>query len=339
MEIDQIKTALLAARDWLLETEDPGPRHLALRDLYQADFGEEERKRARQQAHNSEPIARALAHMNPEGWWVKPGPGYGPKYKSTVWSLTLLGQLGASVQADERVNTACQYLLSQAYAQGGFFSYSGRPAGTFDCLQGNLTWALSALGCRDERLEAAYDWMARSQTGEGVAPMGDKTTPRRYYANKRGPDFVCSANDSQPCAWGAVKVMLAFSLLPPERRGGVIGRAIERGAKFFLDVDPLTAAWPYQGKVSGNWWKFGFPVFYITDLLQLAEALVPLGYGADPRLAGLINLILSKQTQPGKWALEYRYADKTWGNYGKLGQVSKWVSLRALRVLKGLCAA
>jgi hypothetical protein len=109
------------------------------------------------------------------------------------------------------------------------------------------------------------------------------------------------------------------------------------GANFLLGVDPLTAAWPYQGKVSGNWWKFGVPVFYITDLLQLAEAMEALGYGADLRMAGLLDLIFSKQVQPGRWAMEYHYADKTWGNYGKLGQVNKWVSLlRALRALKAL---
>ena len=111
MDNDTINTALLAAREWLLDANDPVPRHLAVRDLYQTDFSEEERWRARELAHNSEPIARVLAHMNPEGWWVKPGPGYSPKYRSTVWALTLLGQLGASVEADERVNTACQYLL------------------------------------------------------------------------------------------------------------------------------------------------------------------------------------------------------------------------------------
>lgn len=61
----------------------------------------------------------------------------------------------------------------------------------------------------------------------------------------------------------------------------------------------------YTNKPSGNWWKFGFPVFYVTDLLQLAEALVNLGYGQDPRLAGTLDLIRSKQDANGRWALEY----------------------------------
>ncbi|NMC15646.1 MAG: hypothetical protein GYA40_03250 [Chloroflexi bacterium] len=61
-----------------------------------------------------------------------------------------------------------------------------------------------------------------------------------------------------------------------------------------------------------------------------------LGYGADPRMAGLLDFILSKQVQSGKWAMECHYTEKTWGNYGKLGQVNKWVSLLALRALKAL---
>ncbi|MCE7980071.1 MAG: hypothetical protein DYG89_02670 [Caldilinea sp. CFX5] len=40
----------------------------------------------------------------------------------------------------------------------------------------------------------------------------------------------------------------------------------------------------------GVWWKFGFPVFYITDLLQIAEALGSLGHGHDSRLANTLVL-------------------------------------------------
>ena len=51
---------------------------------------------------------------------------------------------------------------------------------------------------------------------------------------------------------------------------------------FLLSVDPAAAAYPsgYSAKPSQTWWKFGFPVFYVTDLLQNVEALVNLGYGA-----------------------------------------------------------
>jgi hypothetical protein len=283
--------------------------------------------------------------MEPEGYWARPGAGYNPKYYSTDWSLILLAQLGATVAEDERtatstrggIATACAYLLDHALAKGGLFSYNGAPSGTVGCLQGNLCWALLELGCEDPRLDAAFEWMARSVTGEGVAPIEDKTAPVRYYAYTCGPGFACGPNDKQPCAWGAVKVMLAFSRLPEARRTPLIQRAIKRGVEFVFSVDPATAAYPTPrgNPPNRSWWKFGFPVFYVTDLLQNVEALVALGYGDDPRLANAFDIILKKQDDQGRWPLEYDYAGKTWVEFGAKKQPNKWVTLRALRVLEG----
>lgn len=166
--------------------------------------------------------------------------------------------------------------------------------------------------------------------------MGDKSTSIRYYAGKCGPNFACGANNKLPCAWGAVKVMLAFSKLPEAKRTPHIHQAIEQGIAFLLSVDPLDAAYPtgYSEKPSGNWWKFSFPVFYVTDLLQNVEALVRLGLGADPRLTHALDLIRSKQNQDGRWALEYDYANKTWVDFGLKKQPNKWVTCRAVYVLK-----
>ena len=50
---------------------------------------------ARNAATRSDPTAAMLAAQDPAGWWEKPGPGYGPKYRGTVWSLDFLDQLGA----------------------------------------------------------------------------------------------------------------------------------------------------------------------------------------------------------------------------------------------------
>jgi hypothetical protein len=221
---------------------------------------------------------------------------------------------------------------------GGHFSSSGTPGSTADCLQGNLVTALIDLGCEDRRLEKALEWMARSVTGEGVAPNTERQAAVRYYAGNCGPGFACGANNKLPCAWGGIKVMLAFSKVPVERRTPLIDRAIKRGVEFLFSVDPASAEYPsgWNPKPSGNWWKFGFPVFYVTDLLQNVEALVRLGHGDDPRLANGLNLIREKQDDQGRWALDYSYSGKTWVDFGPKKQANKWVTLRALRVLKNV---
>ena len=322
--------------EWLLESGDIGVKYLAMRDLLETT--PEELLAVKKSAHTGGPIATVLDKMHPEGYWEKPGVGYYPKYTGTVWSVILLAQLGASPEIDPRVATACSYILDNNLTQGGHLTVNGLPSGTADCLQGNLCDSLLELGYNDPRLDKAFEWMARSVTGEGVAPMQEKTAPLRYYAGKCGPNFACGSNNKLPCAWGAVKMMIAFGKLPKEKRTPLIDKAIQMGIDFLVGKDPVTADYPcgWASKPSGNWWKFGFPVFYVTDILQIAEALVALGYGQDPRLTNTIKFIREKQDSQGRWSLEYDYTGKTWIDFGPKKQPNNWVTWRALRVLRAV---
>jgi hypothetical protein len=323
---------------WLLESDSPGVRYLALRDLMKLSPDDAELKSARRRAHKEGPIADVLTHMDRAGYWVKAGTGYGPKYKSTVWSIILLAQLGASAAEERRIEQACKYLLEHALGEGGQFTStsSAAPSGTIDCLQGNLCWSLMELGYDHPRLKKAYEWMARTVTGDGIAPKQAKEAPVRYFAYKSGPLFACGVNKDLPCAWGAAKVMLAFGKWPRRRRTPLITKAIRQGIEFFLGVDPVTAGYPSGNapRPSPNWWKFGFPVFYVTDILQIAEALAGLGLINDRRLSKTLDLIRSKQDELGRWPLEYDYPGKTWIDFGEKRKPNKWVTLRALRVLQ-----
>ncbi len=332
---------MASALEWLLESADIGVRYLALCDLVKADASELDT--AKKRAHTSGPIAAVLSKMDKEGFWARPGAGYFPMYTGTVWAMILLAQLGATIDMDERIATACAYILDHSLTKHGQFTANGLPSGTLDCLQGNLCYSLLDLGCTDPRLDKAYEYMARSVTGDGIAPMTDRAAPLRYYStNKCGPVFACSGTYKKPCAWGAVKVMLAFSKLPVEKRTPLINNSIKTGIDFLFSKDPAKADYPIgyspkpSGKPSGNWWKFGFPNFMVSDILHNTEALVGLGYGNDPRLANAIKLIRDKQDSQGRWLMEYDYTGKTWGDFGPKKQPNKWVTLRALRVLNAV---
>jgi hypothetical protein len=330
--------------DWLLEPADPGVRYLALRDIVEA--GADEIRTARSKAHREGPIAAILANMAPEGYWVKPGTVYSPKCRGTVWSIIALAQLGASVEEDERVGTACSYLLDNALAKGGQFSSTGEAFKTFNCLQANMLTSLMDLGCHDDRMDVAYEWTARTVTGEGlplkvtsegfvnVDAGATRLHPLSYVT---GPRFACRANGNLSCAWAGAKVLLAFSRLPFERRTSLIEKAIASGVDYFFGSDPATAKFPGERASVPDirWWKFHFPVIGM-DILQIAEALAALGYGRDPRLANTLNLIRQKQDENGRWLLEdnYGYQHKWWIKFGSRGKPNKWVTIRALTVLK-----
>src|SRR6266496_6039431 len=87
---------------WLLESDNASVQYLALRDLLDISPESKKLKSARKAAHKEGPIAAILSNMEPEGYWVKPGPGYAQKYRSTVWALILLAQL---VHQQTRIST------------------------------------------------------------------------------------------------------------------------------------------------------------------------------------------------------------------------------------------
>jgi hypothetical protein len=327
---------------WLLDERTPAVRHQALRHLLGRPDDDPEVVAALGAAMQADPIAAILAHQQPDGYWVKPGAGYAPKYTGTVWQLIFLDQLGAD-PADPQVRAAGAYVLAHTQAENGGFGASGAkdeavlppPSSAIHCLTGNLLRARLGFGwLDDQRVQRAIAWQAQVATGDGKV---------RYYASgANGPGFRCAANDKLPCAWGATKVLLAFARIPAERRTPMVRRAIEQGVQLLLSADPATAAYPMgygNTKPSGSWFKLGFPSGYVADVLQVLEALCELGLGSDPRLANAVAWLLSKQDAHGRWKNEYAYNGKTWVDIERQGQPSKWVTLRACRVLRLAAAA
>lgn len=325
--------------DWLLEKKDPGVRYFALLDLVGAPADDSDVVAARRATVRTSPVREILAAQDSGGFWVKPGSGYSPKYTGTAWQVIFLGQFGAD-GSDRRIRRAADYVLEHSRAACGGFSASATAGGLIHCLQGNLGAALLGLGFGDDvRLQQALDWLARSITGEGIAPNTDRKAEVRYLKSANSaPGFVCSANNQRPCAWGAIPALDALSRVPARSRSGVMRRAIELGVEFLLSHDPARADYPtgYGTKPNGSWFKFGYPLGYVTDVLRNGEVLVALGHGRDPRLQDLAELILAKRDSDGRWPLEYSYQGKTWFDLGRKRIPNKWVTLRARRALKGL---
>jgi hypothetical protein len=325
---------------WLLEDSAPAVRYLALRHLLDLPEDAPEGREAQAAAMRAAPIATILAAQAPEGFWVNPGPGYAPKYRGTVWQLIFLDQLGADGR-DARIQAACDYVLSHtqassggfAYWQGGEREHAPPPSLALHCLNGNLLRALIGFGrLADERVQRAIDWQARSITGEDF--------DQYYRSGTSGPGFCCASNAQLPCAWGAIKGLLALARIPASQRAPHVQRAIQQGTAFLLSCDPVTAVYPASSATpSSHWFKLGFPLGYAADLLQNLAVLCELGYAKDARLQSAIAWLLGKQDSSGRWRNESTLRGKMWGEIDAQGQPSKWVTLRACAVLKAVYGA
>jgi len=88
-------------------------------------------------------------------------------------------------------------------------------------------------------------------------------------------------------------------------------------------------------KDKAGWKRFGFPLFYQSDALEILDTLTRLGV-RDDRMRPAVDLVLGAQQPDGRWLLENTFNGKMWIDIEEKGRPSKWITLRALRVLKRL---
>jgi hypothetical protein len=83
--------------------------------------------------------------------------------------------------------------------------------------------------------------------------------------------------------------------------------------------DFLRLVYPYR-------WHYSF----LRGLEYFARARAP----HDSRLQEAIDLLKARRLPDGRWKLEHKYGGVVFFNMERVGQPSRWVTLRALRVLK-----
>ena len=225
------------------------------------------------------------------------------------------------------------------------------------CLTGNLVFSLILLGMLDDpRVGRAVDWITtyqRFDDAEGEAPTGwpyDKAE-------------MCWGRHT--CHMGAVKALKALAEIPPERRTPAVHGTISAGAEFLLRHHVHRRSHDLTRDSRPGWRRFGFPLMYQTDALEIlliltrlgregevalgadapAEAVAAGGAGAAPndtggtpilgdeRMREALDLVASRADAHGRWKLQQTFNDRFWVPIETKGEPSRWVTLRALEVL------
>jgi hypothetical protein len=328
------------ALPWLLEPENPSARYLALTRLLDRPEDLPEVSAVRAAIPGWGPARAILDAQWPEGYWMRPGVGYSPKHKATVWQVIFLAALGAPCTG--QVERACDYVLDHSRLSDGRFSGFKHGRGAFACLNGGLLRAMFQLGHRDERLGESIEALA-------VMVARDRFCCRNRTPGPSGGTPPARMKDGLPCAWGAIKALGAFAEVPEAGRSPAVRTAIEAGVELLLGdgragLRTVLAATddPAGTEPSPLWLRFGFPLGASSDLLEALDVLWRAAPSAVPgpdrardlALAVAAETILAKRGAGGRWALDYT-PDNTWARFGVRGQPNKWVTIRALRALKG----
>ena len=317
---------------WLLEEDNPSVRYLTLTDILDRPEKDPEVKKAKSDIMKTGAAAEILDTQNKDGYWGDPKKFYTAKYKGTVWQLLILAELGADGN-DGRVKKGCEFIManSQDLESGGFAINTsvklggGRHSEVIPCLTGNMVYSFVRLGhLEDPRVQRGIEWVAKYQRFDD----GVKSAPTGWPYDKFGMCF-----GRHTCHMGAVKSLKALAEIPAEKRTNAVKQALENGAEYML-IHHIHKKSHDLAKVSKpGWLRFGFPLMYQTDALEILGILTDLGY-SDERMQEAIDIVISKQDAQGRWKLENTFNGQLLVDIERKGKPSKWVTLNALRVLK-----
>lgn len=318
--------------DWLLEEENPSVRYFTLTGLLGRTADDAEVRRARKTIMETGAVPQILALQNGDGSWGEPSAFYDDKYHGTVWTLIILAELGADPE-DERVRKACEFMLSHSLHEDGGFSMkesritrTALKSGVIPCLTGNMAWSLLRLGYEDDPgTAAAISWITRHQRADdGADRVPEGEVEKRLFT-------ACLGRHT--CHMGAAKAFKALAAVPPGKRTPEITAKINELSEYFLIHRIYRKSRNPEEISRPGWLKLSFPLMYQTDLLELLLIFSDLGI-KDPRLDDALSVLLNKRGPDGKWFMETSLNGKINIPIEKKGLPSKWITLRAMKVLK-----
>ena len=276
-------------------------------------------------------IEGILSKMSSDGSFGDPFRFSTDKYTGAVWNLIILAELGANNE-DERIQKIVEYLFKHSYdnSSGGFsVSYSkklkyGLPGKVIPCLTGNMVFALIRFGyLDDERVQKAIDWIVRYQRvddGEYLTPVHE-----RYRKHK-----ACFSTHS--CHMGVVKSLKALAEIPKEKRTKKVNDKISELSEFLLIHHIYKRSHDLSKVSKPGWKKFGFPLMYQTDILEIMDIFRRLEL-KDERMNDALEIIREKSID-GKWVLESTMNGKTLVDIEIKGEASVYLTKRAKEVLE-----
>ncbi len=293
---------------WLLRG-DPAIRWQTMRDLVGAPAAEYERERATVATNGW--AAESLARQDEDGQWRVERAEW--PLAPTLYSLQLLRHCGLdplSEQARRAIARVQEGVRWEFWGNAPFFDGEVEP-----CINGGVLAVGAYFGVASSKL---LDRLLGEQLADG--------------------GWNCEAEQGSVRSSFHTTICVLEGLLEYERSMGpapVVTEARLRAEEYLLERRLLRRA--STGKIIDTYWtRFPFPTYWRYDVLRALEHLRAAGRERDPRLSEPLDIVRRRRRQDGRWSLGEPYGFDHHGvalDPGR-GKPSRWVTLRAARVLK-----
>jgi hypothetical protein len=302
---------------WLLDG-DPAIRWQVLRDLLGAPDEQVAAERARVATEGAG--AQLLALQQPNGTWA--GAAWNRGWDSTMHVLSLLRELGLD-PAGAEARRAVERVRDQVTWRGcgppeadthPFFAGEVEP-----CINGQVAASGAYFG---QDVQGIIDRLLGEQLADG--------------------GWNCEAANGSTRASFNTTICVLEALLAYEwagRRSPDVTAARLRGQDYLLERQLFRrqstgAVIARDRKGAADWTHVAFPTWWHYDVLRGLEYLRRADVTPDARIAEAIDLVAAKRDADGRWPLDTSYPGRmpVELDAGE-GRPSRWITLRALRVL------
>jgi len=293
--------------DWLLDS-DPSIRWQVMRDLTDAPADEVAAERARVAREGWG--AQVLASQDADGRWG--GGTFFPRGTGTFDTLHLLYLLGLDPGSDEArraiapVHEAARWDYDENFR---FWEGEVEP-----CINGRVVGIGAYFG---QDVRGIVDRLLTEQMADGGWNCEQEN------GSKRG-SFDTTIN--------VLEGLLEYE----SATGGDtdVTAARQRGGEYLLERRLLHRL--SDGEVpQARWLDVGFPYSWNYDVLRALDYFRAATSEPDGRMTGALDIVESKRDAEGQWPLDHAYHEKLLVDVGEAeGQPSRWITHRALRVLR-----
>jgi len=303
---------------WLLDS-DPCLRWQVLRDLLDASVEEIVAERARVATDGA--AAKLLALQSTDGCWG--GAAWNRGWDSTMHALMLLREMGLDPECGP-ARRALRLVRERV---------TWKNCGPPEC-HGNAFFAGEVEPCINGQVGAVGAYF-----GEDVQRLVQRLIAEQL------PDggWNCEAENGSRRSSFNTTICVLEALLEYERAVGANGEvraARLLGEEYLLNRRLLrrlsTGEVIDRDRKGGSVWsRFAFPAWWHYDVLRGLDYLRMAGVPYDTRLDEALALVVSKRDGDGCWKLEATYVGVMPVETGDVeGGPSRWITLRALRVLR-----
>ena len=290
---------------WLLQS-DPSIRWQVMRDLLDAPADEVAAERAR--VASTGWAAQVLERQGPDGKWKRDDDN--PEW-SCFLHLGLLRDLGLDPRCDEArrtVGLVRDNIIWHWWDNAPFFVGEVEP-----CINGRVVAIGAYFG---EDMQGLVDRLLGEQMADG--------------------GWNCEQENGSTVGSFHTTICVLEGLLEHDRATGGgpdVRESMKRGQDYLLSRRLLRRLSTGE-VVDPDFAHLAFPTCYHYDVLRALDHLQAAGVVPDERMSEALALVESKRDADGRWPLEHEHEENVVIRMEELSGPSRWVTLRAKRVLR-----